>query len=299
MTEEPCGRPEHLYPRRSVLDALDHQASHPLPRGELFLGFDFLDRYWREWKGNYMRQLRSAAEYLGLSLVGIDLNPQWSLELAATCGYSELRDYFTVGCVNGPVAGVIERIGFSKAMVSVRKDRAMFSDIMGVITDEIMSTVDLVEGNGLGAIAVTDDIAGSKGLLFSLKDFLDLMLPMYEAIAAASSKRGMRAIFHCDGDTVSIIGPLAAAGYRCFHPVDAQAGMDLYELKKNFGERVAFMGHIDLMAWEADRVAGEIARAESVFDQGGLIIGSSGGISLSSLGEGARALYPSLSGEEG
>ena len=40
------------------------------------------------------------------------------------------------------------------------------------------------------------------------------------------------------------------------------------------------MGHIDLLAWNEDRIAQEIRRAEKEFKNGGLIFGSSGGLSL-------------------
>ena len=37
-------------------------------------------------------------------------------------------------------------------------------------------------------------------------------------------------------------------GLTCLQPVEVKAGMDLIELKKNFGQRLAFMGGIDVRA---------------------------------------------------
>ena len=58
------------------------------------------------------------------------------------------------------------------------------------------------------------------------------------------------------------------------------------------------MGHIDVMAWEAERIVSETNRAEMAFDKGGLILGSMGGISMEVKPAALRALYPGfLSGE--
>src|SRR3990167_4873122 len=36
------------------------------------------------------------------------------------------------------------------------------------------------------------------------------------------------------------------AGLTCLQPLEVKAGMDLVELKKNYGEKLAFMGGIDV-----------------------------------------------------
>jgi hypothetical protein len=74
--------------------------------------------------------------------------------------------------------------------------------------------------------------------------------------------------------------------------VDVQGGLDLYALREEFHERVTFMGHVDVMTWDAERITAEVVRAEKAFGKGGLILGSMGGISLDVKSEVLRALYP-------
>ena len=38
------------------------------------------------------------------------------------------------------------------------------------------------------------------------------------------------------------------AGFTCLDPLEVKAGMNLIELKKNFGDKLAFMGGIDVRA---------------------------------------------------
>jgi uroporphyrinogen decarboxylase len=148
------------------------------------------------------------------------------------------------------------------------------------------------QSNGFRAIAVLDDIAGNKGLLFSLSDFLELVWPTYQQMAQIIKRRGLYAFFHSDGNISEIIPNLIEAGYDCLHPVDTQAGLNLYDLNNKFGRKMAFMGHIDLLAWNEDRIAQEIRRAEKEFKNGGLILGSSGGLSLETAEAKLDLLYP-------
>jgi len=38
------------------------------------------------------------------------------------------------------------------------------------------------------------------------------------------------------------------AGFTCLDPLEVKAGMNLIDLKKNFGDKLAFMGGIDVRA---------------------------------------------------
>lgn len=88
------------------------------------------------------------------------------------------------------------------------------------------------------------------------------------------------------------MGLLIETGYDCIHPVDTQGGPDLYELREGFGEKVSFMGHIDLMSWGKERICSEVGLAENEFRNGGLILGSTGGISMDLADDALRTLYP-------
>ncbi len=102
---------------------------------------------------------------------------------------------------------------------------------------------------------------------------------------------GLYAFFHSDGDVRKIVTSLIQAGYDCLHPVDHRAGLSLYDLKESFGEKIAFMGHLDLIAWDPDTIGQEIEKAEKTFTRGGLILGSAGGLSVETAPDKLRPLY--------
>lgn len=266
-----------------------------LPRGELFVNRDFLDRFFPEQDG-CIRQLGSACRAMGLSLVGLELNEGTPCLPPSALYAKELDNLFVTGYINGPISRLIDRDGFANAMLGMRKRPEDLSSVAGDLLRYVETRARKAREQGISAIALADDIAGSNGLLFSFDYFVDRVCPIYAAVASIIKDQGLFAFFHSDGNMRKAIDFLIRAGYDCVHPVDVLGGLDLYSLKEEFGDRVAFMGHMDVMAWGAERIVEETGRAEREFEKGGLILGSMGGISLDAKHEALRALYPGVPG---
>jgi len=276
----------------TVINTLNHNHGSFLPRGELFINRDFLDHCFWKYKGEYVKQLETTAQHLGLSVIGIELSTEWSHSLLFDMSYKKLEQYFTVGCINGPIFSLIKDHGFFNAMLSMKNNPSLFSDIVAKLLRDTEKKAKLAHANGFRAIAITDDIAGNKGLFFSFSYFVDVVWPVYKKIAEIIKENGLFTFFHSDGDMRKVIELLIEAGYDCIHPIDAQAGLNLYELKKEFDEKVSFMGHIDMIAWSEEHIIKEISLAEDQFKKGGLILGSTCGISMETLNNKLGVLYP-------
>jgi hypothetical protein len=279
-------------PVETVINVLSHRHVDFLPRGELFIGNDFLDHYVPDHKGEPIKQLQQAAESLGLSLVGVELNSEKSRSLLLDNAYKELQEYFVAGYINGPISRLIEKHGFKKAMLSTRNDPSLFASVAMELTKDVERKARLAQANACNAIVLADDIAGNNGLLFSSHYFEDVVLPVYHRIAGTVKAAGLYAFIHSDGDMTKAIDLIAEAGYDCLHPVDAQAGLDLSALQEEFGEKITFMGHIDILGWDETRISSEIKFAEEHSVNGGLILGSTGGISMNISEDKLRLLYP-------
>lgn len=239
-----------------------------------------------------MKQLETAAQCMGLSVMGVEINGEGSRSLLMDRSYKKLEGCFTVGCINGPVARLIENYGFFNAMLSIKENPSLLSGVGAQLLREVEEKARLAYANRFRAIAIADDIAGNKGLFFSFSYFLDVVWPIYRKIAEIIKESGLFAFFHSDGDMRKVIEPLIRAGYDCIHPVDTQAGLNLYELKKEFGESVSFMGHIDTITWTKEHIHKEISLAEDEFKKGGLILGSTCGISMKTVNDKLGVLYP-------
>jgi uroporphyrinogen decarboxylase len=276
-----------------IIDTLNHKKTLPIPRGELFVGQDYLDNYFPEFDDDYGRQLQLAASRLGLSAIGIDLNKNAPHGHLTPGLCTRLEEYFTIGFINGPFSRLIDTEGFVKAMVSTKKK----PDLLQILATSFLSDVRAIAAEArsqdLKALALADDIAGKNGLLFSPDYFFNALLPHYKAFADIAKTYGLFVFLHSDGDMRTILDPLISAGFDCIHPVDVQCGQNLYALAADYGDRVTFMGHVDILAWDAERVRYEVSAAERTFTSGGLILGSTGGISANIDENVLSALHPS------
>jgi hypothetical protein len=90
---------------------------------------------------------------------------------------------------------------------------------------------------------------------------------------------GCKVIFHSDGCLRSIIGDLVSAGVDALAPIETGAGMLLPELKAEFGDRLCFVGGLDLdviaRGTQAQVRQLVLDALTAAADGGGLILGSS------------------------
>lgn len=277
---------------KSIINSLTRNRVESLPRGELFIYRGFLDYFFGDHQGDYANQLEIAAQCLGISLIGVELDTEMSHSLLLKMGYQKLAEYFIVGCIDGPVAELIKTHGFFKAMLGMKKDPSLFPSVRTKLLREIDHKARKAHANGFKAIAIADDIAWNQGLFFSFDYFMEVVCPLYREIAGIVKGNGLFAFFHSDGDMRKAIRPLIEAGYDCLHPIDTQAGLNLYALRKEFGESVSFMGHIDPITWSEEQIQEEMMLAESEFKDGGLILGSTCGISVDTFNGKFGTLYP-------
>ena len=176
----------------AVAEALSHGNPDFLPRGELFISQPFLDRFFGDLRGNYLRQLAAAVRVMGLSLVGLDLNEGAPMPLPSREAAEGLEDCFIAGYINGPISRLIETHGFANAMKSMRKEPALFSKTTGDLLRFVENAAKAARTQGLMAIALADDIAGNNGLLFSFDYFANTVWPAYRAIAEIIKENGLR-----------------------------------------------------------------------------------------------------------
>ena len=90
----------------------------------------------------------------------------------------------------------------------------------------------------------------------------------------------LKVIFHSDGYINPIIPELISAGVDAIAPIDTLAGMDLGQLKREYGDRLAFVGGIDVENILRKGSENEVRRAtlEAIHlagPGGGYILGSS------------------------
>lgn len=88
------------------------------------------------------------------------------------------------------------------------------------------------------------DIAATTGTIFSPKMLRQLLYPRLEAVIEAYQRKGIKVIFHSDGNLWEVLDDLVALGIDALHPVEVNASMDLGELRAKYPQLI-LLGGID------------------------------------------------------
>jgi uroporphyrinogen decarboxylase len=91
-----------------------------------------------------------------------------------------------------------------------------------------------------------DDMGYRNASLFSPALYRKLAKPAHAKAFGFFRERGMPVILHSCGCVKELIPDLIDAGLSCLQPLEVKAGMDLIELKDKYGDKLAFMGGIDV-----------------------------------------------------
>jgi hypothetical protein len=111
----------------------------------------------------------------------------------------------------------------------------------------------------LDGMVIWGDVAYKKGLFFSPLYWRRYFKPGVKAIVDACHERGLPVIYHGCGNVRSIFEDFIEAGVDAYNPLEAKAGLDVVDLRRQFGHRIAFCGNMDVIAW-ADANREELKR---------------------------------------
>lgn len=101
-------------------------------------------------------------------------------------------------------------------------------------------------GGNLDLVFVSDDIAGQQSLLMSVGMWRQHLQPRLKRWCDLIHAHGLRVFYHTDGAARPLLGPILDCGVDVLNPIQhACPGMDMAELKREFGSRVIFHGGVD------------------------------------------------------
>jgi len=102
---------------------------------------------------------------------------------------------------------------------------------------------------------IYDDMAYAKSSFISPEAYRELIVPYLRRFTDFLHGYGVYVIMHCCGNFEPQMENILDAGVDCIQPIEAKAGMKLADLGKRFGDRIAFMGNIDIRALETNNRA--------------------------------------------
>jgi uroporphyrinogen decarboxylase len=101
----------------------------------------------------------------------------------------------------------------------------------------------------LNGMVIWGDVAYTKSMFFSPDYWRQYFKPCVKAMIQLCHEHGLPVIYHGCGNVNSILEDFVEIGLDALNPLEAKAGLDVVELRRRLGHRIAFCGNMDVITW--------------------------------------------------
>ena len=183
----------------------------------------------------------SIGPILGSSGLAIMIPPSALGILLAAIAYVTHVGYFAA----------TEMRGMEKFLHDLASEPEFAARLIGKITDYIYGALERLcgeAGDDFDVFYMADDFCTSSGPLVSPAMFKEHIKPYLARVGRIVHSAGKKFLLHTCGSVRALLPEIIDAGVDVIEPVQTSAaGMSVEGLKRDFGDRVAFYGSIDLV----------------------------------------------------
>ena len=161
---------------------------------------------------------------------------------------SRAADRFVCYGTVEPFEMIKDVLGHEIMLMAMIAEPEWIHDIFDTYTTVAIQLFHMIETEGMtcdGAF-VYGDMAYKNGPFMSPAHYREFLQPYHKRLFDVFGERGMPVIYHSDGDIRLVIDDLIDAGVSAINPLENSANMDVRELAPMFGERLGFVGNIDV-----------------------------------------------------
>ena len=197
---------------------------------------------------------------------------------------SQAADCF-VGCDVSPcVFEMYWRLrGMEASILELAEDPELIGEMFGRCADFSIALAEAAADRyPLDWLWTGDDVASQLGLIMSPAAWRRQIKPHLARIFAAGKARGLPVAYQCCGALRPIIPDLIEVGLDVLNPIQVGCpGMDSFELKRDFGRDLTFMGGVDTLGVLPSGNSDDVRRATfrliegMTVDGGGYILAAS------------------------
>jgi uroporphyrinogen decarboxylase len=138
-----------------------------------------------------------------------------------------------------------EMRGASDHYMDFVRNPRLVDRLAAVITDYYLRYLRNCIEAGADIIFITGDYATTKWPMLSPGHFAKHVIPYLKTLVDASIEGGALTMKHTDGNIMPILDQIVDTGIHGLHPIDPNAGMDLGQMKKDYGDRLCLIGNVD------------------------------------------------------
>jgi uroporphyrinogen decarboxylase len=113
---------------------------------------------------------------------------------------------------------------------------------------QLQTTLMLLEAlleRGIDGVLGGTDWASNTGPMFSPRHFLEFVFPRLKQLTDLCHRYGVPYVKHTDGNVNSLLDGMIDAGVDGFQAIEPVAGMDIAQIKREYGDRLTLIGNVD------------------------------------------------------
>lgn len=134
-------------------------------------------------------------------------------------------------------------VDFSYKMVD--EPETLLADAQKMVDDNLRYIEKVRAHGGLDGFALCSDYCLNDGPFMSPRQFAKFVAPFLKQVVKNQRDAGFYVIKHTDGNIMPILDQLVDANPHALHSIDPQAGVDLAEVKRLVGDKVALCGNVN------------------------------------------------------
>lgn len=147
------------------------------------------------------------------------------------------------------------RIGMERLLIAMLEDPEWIYELFAAHAQLV---IELYEGMQDLAIEfdgarMADDLGYQAAPLISPALYRDLVYPHHKRLCDRFAQDGLATILHSDGNVRPLIPHFLDAGFTALNPLEVKAGLDVGQLRAQYGGRLVLYGNIDVRALSGTR----------------------------------------------
>jgi len=143
----------------------------------------------------------------------------------------------------GPFTAGYMAMGFERFFVRLIQDPTYVHRLLEVRTEWCIAVYQKALDLGAEVLVLGDDAASSRGPMISNPMWREFVLPYHQRIVESLDAP---MIWHSDGNIVPLLPMAIEAGFVGVHGLEPAAGIDLAQVKRDFGGGLALIGNVDV-----------------------------------------------------
>jgi uroporphyrinogen decarboxylase len=149
------------------------------------------------------------------------------------------------GGVGGPFSVTWNLMGYERIAVSLYDDPDLVTSVFKIAVAFGKEAARRSVAAGVHAMWISEDLGDSMRSLVRLAHFQKYVLPHFHELVDYIAGLGVPVLLHSCGHIQDFLPDLAQTKISALHPLQRTAGMDLAQIKAQYGHRLCLIGNID------------------------------------------------------